>query len=142
MSVHLLKPALRAQDVYELMARQAEWLQDYQGGKIYPVWTSRRPARLEELLDGGSVYWIVRKAIQCRQKIVGFQEIQEEDEKPSYLILCDAELIRTEPFEHKPFQGWRYLEGAKVPPDIGQIEAHETPPPEELEKELRQAGLL
>lgn len=143
MTVHFLKPALRANDVYEFGHRQSQWYMDHKGETVFPVWTSRRPARVDELLDGGSVYWIVKNQIQCRQKILDFATIDEgQDEKPSYLILCDTQLVRTQAIARRAFQGWRYLDPSNVPDDIGDLILSETRPPPEMEKELREAGLL
>ncbi|MFP4313995.1 MAG: DUF1489 family protein [Alphaproteobacteria bacterium] len=142
MSVHLLKPALRANDVYEFAARQQQWHMNYAGQKVYPVWTSRKPLREKELLDGGSVFWIVKKQIQCRQKILAVEPYQEKEEKPSFLILCDTQLIRIQPIAKRPFQGWRYLQPDNASPDIGPIYTEEEPPPPGVEKILREAGLL
>lgn len=143
MSVHLLKPALRVNDIYEFVNRQRQWHVPYKGQTVYPVWTSRKPARERELLDGGSVFWIVKKQIQCRQAIIAVEPYQDkDDEKPSYLILCEPQLVRVQPITKRPFQGWRYLESDNAPPDIGKIYLEDEPPPPKMEKTLREAGLL
>lgn len=147
MSVNLLKPALKISDVYAFAERQQQRYMDYaagQGGKAFPVWTSRKPARIEELMNGGSVFWIIKKAIQVRQTIIGFEDYKGDakGDKPSYLIMCETQLIRTQPVSKKPFQGWRYLEGNNAPADIGPISASSDRPPPEMERELRGAGLL
>jgi hypothetical protein len=143
MTIHLLKPALRANDVYEFANRQRQWHMEYKGRLAYPVWTSRKPAREGELLKGGSVFWIVKKQIQCRQTILAIEPYQEkDDEKPSYLIMCDTQLVRTEMHKKKPFQGWRYLESSVAPADVAEIHIGDEPPPPEMEKALREAGLL
>lgn len=151
MALNLLKPALKIEDVTGFVQRQKKWIIPYNGREVYPVWTSRKPARLDEMLDGGSVFWIVKKRIQCRQNILDFVELSEADakargkstEKPSYLFLCDPQLVRVEPIEKRPFQGWRYLEGSSAPRDIGVItDESDEAPPAEMEKELREAGLL
>lgn len=142
MSVNLLKPALRINDIYEFAGRQQLRHIPYKGEYVYPVWTSRKPAREKELLDG-SVYWIVKKQIQCRQKIVAIEPYEADgDEKPSFLILCEPQLIRTQAITKRPFQGWRYLEADNVPPDIGKVYVEDEPPPPKMEKELREAGLI
>lgn len=143
MTVNLLKPALRINDIYEFSKRQKQWHMSHAGQTVYPVWTSRKPAREKELLDGGSVFWIVKKQIQCRQSILAVEPYQEkDDEKPSYLILCDIQLIKTQPITKRPFQGWRYLEVDNAPLDSGFIHMDDEPPPPKMEKELREAGLL
>ena len=143
MTVHLLKPALRINDVYEFSHRQKERVKEHKGQKVYPVWTSRKPSREKELLNEGSLFWIVKNQIQCRQSILDIVPYQEnDDEKPSYLFLCSPQLVRVQPISRKPFQGWRYLESENAPPDIGIITNHADRPPPELEKPLKEAGLL
>lgn len=143
MSVNLLKPALGINDIYEFAGRQQLRQIPYKGEMVYPVWTSRKPAREKELLDGGSVYWIVKKQIQCRQKIIAIEKYEDKsDEKPSYLILCEPQLIRVQPVTKRPFQGWRYLEADNAAPDIGKVYVEDEPPPPKMERELREAGLL
>ena len=143
MSLHLLKPALRAKDILTLREHQSQYYQHYNGMICYPVWTSRRPTRIDEILDGGSVYWIVNKFMRVRQDVVGFEILDTAaDEKPQYMIYCDATLIETQPIERHPFQGWRYLEASNAPPDIGAVDINEDRPPEDMAEELRAAGLL
>lgn len=143
MIVHLLKPALRCADIYEFAARQSQWHMQHKGRTVYPVWTSRKPTRENDLIEGGSVFWIIKGAVQCRQSVLDIIDYQDEgDEKPSFLILCDPQLVRTQGLPRKPFQGWRYLEADKAPPDIGPLSADDERPPPEIEGALKQAGLL
>ena len=143
MSLNLLKPALRAKDIITLREKQSAFYTSYDGIICYPVWTSRRPTRMKELLNGGSVYWIINKFIRCRQDIVGYEVLETDpDEKPQYLIYSDATLIETQPIERKPFQGWRYLEASNTPPDIGAVSANDSLPPDDMADALREAGLL
>lgn len=143
MTVHFLKPALQIQDIYEFTQRQQIRMKQIDGKAAYPVYTSRRPARQNDLLNNGSVYWIVKNHIQCRQAIHDILEIPGENgEKPAYVLLCDPQLIRTWPQPQRAFQGWRYLEPAKAPADIGPVRAEDTPPPPDMAKLLLEAGLL
>lgn len=143
MTVHFLKPALRTHDIYDFAARQQQWYTHHDGLIVYPVWTSRRPARQKELLDGGSVYWIVKNQVQCRQDIWDIKEVHDDqDSKPSYLLLCNPALIRTEGLPRRAFQGWRYLEPDAAPRDLGALAAGDVPPPDDMEPDLRAAGLL
>lgn len=143
MTIHLLKPALQCADIYEFAARQTGWQMQHKGKTVYPVWTSRKPTREADLLEGGSVFWIIKGQVQCRQDIWDIIDYKAEgDEKKSFLILCNPQLIRTQDLARKPFQGWRYLTPPNCPPDIGPIDANDERPPPEIEKELRAAGLL
>jgi hypothetical protein len=144
--VHFLKPALRAQEVYHFQERQKQFCMPYQGRMAYPVWTSRKPRRENEMINGGSVYWIVKNQIQVRQEIWALETIQPQDdgEKPSFMILCNPELIRVQPIARRAFQGWRYLEADNAPPDIGVLSdlSADDAIPQEMESDLRSAGLL
>lgn len=143
MSVNLLKVALKCADVYEFARRQVQWQMPHNGKIVYPVWTSRKPKREEELLDGGSVYWVVKNQIQCRQSILEIVDYQgSEDEKQSYLILCEPKLIKLKPRKKRAFQGWRYLESDLATPDVGVLHIEGEAPPAEMEKDLRAAGLI
>lgn len=143
MTIHLLKPALKCADVYEFAGRQPQWHMPHKGRIVYPVWTSRKPTREADLLEGGSVFWIVKGQVQCRQDIWDIIDYQDdESDKPSFLILCNPQLVRTQGYARKPFQGWRYLEAPNAPPDIGPLTANDERPPPEMEEALRSAGLL
>lgn len=142
MTIHLLKPALRIQDVAEFQRRQKNFLTHFNGEIVYPVWTSRKPQQMDALINGGSVYWIVKKAIQCRQAVIGFEAIEREGEKPSYFIYCDPQLVQTKPMEKRPFQGWRYLKPDQAPADVGAVDSNAPPPPPDMANALREAGLL
>jgi len=142
MTVHLLKPALGIQDVSEFQGRQHLRLRPYEGRMLYTVWTTRKPKQMDELVNGGSVYWIVKKAIQCRQEILGWEEFEGENGKSQYYIYCEPQLIRTVAVERRPFQGWRYLQADQAPKDIGAVTADDERPPEEMVGDLREAGLL
>lgn len=145
MTLHLLKPAVQVDDLYEFADRQKNFLTRHQDGQIlFPVWTSRRPARANELLNGGSVYWIIKRHIACRQDIIDIVELPPGGgrEKPAYLIMADPVLIRTQARPKKPFQGWRYLKPQDAPADIGKLDQDKERPPPEMEEELIRLGLL
>ncbi|HVQ07109.1 MAG TPA: DUF1489 domain-containing protein [Allosphingosinicella sp.] len=83
---------------------------------VVPIVTRFRPKRAEELV-GGSIYWIVRQRIAARQTILGF------DERPSdrkTIIRLDAELVPVRALAKRGHQGWRYLDAADAPPDLGE----------------------
>lgn len=141
----MLKPALKIEDLFELAKRQKAALKTFKGKqKLYPVWTSRRPARQDELLDNGSVYWIIKKQISCRQRIVDVieQGAAPGREKPTYLILCEPQLVQTQPYPKRPFQGWRYLKPENAPADAGLFDPDQDRPPPEMEKALKELGLI
>ncbi len=86
-------------------------------GHVTRMWPKRR----EEVLDGGSLYWIIKGVMRVRQQIIGFEEWPPEDpeDKPKCRLVLDPDLVLTEPWPHRPFQGWRYLKPEEAPPDLG-----------------------
>ncbi|MFK7867056.1 MAG: DUF1489 family protein [Alphaproteobacteria bacterium] len=81
--------------------------------------TRNWPRRADELVDGGALYWIVKgKYVGC-QRITGFEPFEihdDQDKKPYCNIMLDPTIIEVEPWPHRPFQGWRYLEQSDAPP--------------------------
>ena len=76
------------------------------------------PKRQTEILDGGSIYWVIRGVIQVRQRIIGLEDGQKTDGTKCCLILLDPKLVMVRPTPRRAFQGWRYLEPADAPPDL------------------------
>ena len=80
--------------------------------------TRMTPKRAEEMLKGGSIYWVIKNHIIVRQKLIGFEEVKDKDGKAMCRIHLDPELVRTKSRKKRPFQGWRYLEPADAPADV------------------------
>jgi hypothetical protein len=76
------------------------------------------PKRSKEMLDGGSLYWVIKHFTIVRQRIIGLEEVKDKDGKPMCRIHLDPELVRTQPRKKRPFQGWRYLEPGDAPSDL------------------------
>ena len=130
-----------------LRERQAERLRNYKkfSGKrgVLQTYTRNMPKRIDELTDGGSIYWVFKSHVRARQRILGITR-EEDDEGRAYcLIRIDPELVTVRPRAHKAFQGWRYLRVEDAPPDLGQGEAEEMADlPPDMADELRSLGLL
>jgi hypothetical protein len=103
--------------------------------------TRHMPKRAEELLDGGSIYWVIRGTIRARQRFIGIVGGTDGDEKPCCFLELEHEITPTEPQAQRAFQGWRYLAAEKAPPDRGGAGTGD-PLPEEMARELRALGLL
>ena len=94
------------------------------------------------MLDGGSLFWVIKGVMCARQPIVELRSMQRADGKPACGIVLAPELIAVEPKRLRIFQGWRYLEVKDAPADLPVTdEGDETMPPE-LVAELRELGLL
>jgi hypothetical protein len=141
--LNLLKLAVGIEGVDHL--REVQAMRRQQRGRLVHV-TRFKPRRAEEILAGGSLYWVVKHRIRVRQRIIGFDKHEVADTGDTKCaIVLDHELIATDPVRRRPHQGWRYLEGADVPADlgpVGTIEIEEDIFPPEMAAELRALGLI
>ena len=142
MSIHIIKLAVGAESLDDLADYQRRTLMPYEGGMAVPVWTRYKPTRSDELLNGGSIYRVIKRRIVCRQQIVGFEEAQHPAKGKMCLIMCSPEIITTVAAPKRPFQGWRYLKQKDAPADSGIYDPENEAPPAELADDLREAGLL
>ncbi|MDG1947645.1 MAG: DUF1489 domain-containing protein [Amylibacter sp.] len=100
------------------------------------------PKREKELLDGGSIYWVIKGAIQLRQRLVGFDEIIGADGIRRCGFKLDPELIPTTKALRRPFQGWRYLKSEDSPSDLSTNREADDDLPEEMQQTLARLGVL
>ena len=99
------------------------------------------PKREAELLDGGSLYWVFKGLVLCRQPITRLDEYYREDGVRRCAIVLDPKVTRTAPLPKRPFQGWRYLTGDAAPEDItGRAARAELPP--QVERALAEIGVM
>ena len=99
------------------------------------------PKREDEILNGGSLYWVIKGVIQARQRLIGLAERRGSDGILRCALVLDAELIRTENALRRPFQGWRYLPAAESPPDLPKTRATDDMLPPALAAALAEIGL-
>ncbi len=138
--VNLLKLCVGADRVEDLILWQQAHRHDWAGGR--PVHITRMwPKRAEEVLAGGSLYWVFKGAILCRQRIVGLEERIGGDGITRCALVLDPEVIRTEAAARRPFQGWRYLPPADAPPDLARTRVRDEALPPALAQALAQIGL-
>jgi len=97
------------------------------------------PKQKEALLDGGSIYWVIKGVIQCRNKIIALEETRNDRGLKACAILMDPQLIPVQPQPRRAFQGWRYLKPEDAPPDLTTIEGAESLPPK-LRNKLVEIG--
>ena len=140
MPLHLKKLSVGSTSVDSLEAWHQEVLSSR--GRIMHV-TRSFPRRLEEILPGGSIYWIIKGKMVARQVIEDFVEVEREDGGTSCGIVLAPGLVRILAKRHRPFQGWRYLEEVDAPPDLpGQDGDGGEAMPQKMAEELRDLGLL
>ena len=145
MTLHVIKLIVGCEDLSEYAGWQAQEEVDYKGMRAVPCWTRFAPKRADEILrGGGSLYRVMKGRIQCRQKILGFEMVETKDKGKRCMIMQHPEIMCVVNAPHRPFQGWRYFEGAKAPEDKGLYVPGiiDDEPPEEMSAELREAGLL
>ncbi|MFT3973373.1 MAG: DUF1489 domain-containing protein [Amaricoccus sp.] len=136
MPVHLLKLCVGAEAVDDLAAWQAERIAERRAAgpdldpiHLHPVHVTRMwPKRSDELLDGGSLYWVIRGLVLARQRVLGFEARTGEDGIERCAIRLDPEIVRTRPQPRRPFQGWRYLRPEDAPADLAGRAAEDLPP--------------
>ena len=108
----------------------------------YPQHVTRMwPKREAELLDGGSIYWVIKGVMLCRQRIIRLDEYMR-DGKRYCAIVSDPNLVRVAAAPRRAFQGWRYLAAGDAPPDLRADQSHEDALPADLSKALADIGVL
>jgi hypothetical protein len=144
MPLHLLKLCVGAESVQDL----EEWIAEKRAEKAtrgVPVETFHTtrmvPTRTEEILAGGSLYWVIKGETACRQALLDIRPFVDEDGIRRCRLILDPVVHRVEPRPHRPFQGWRYLKAAEAPADLG-VGGSAPALPEEMRRELRSLGLL
>ena len=138
--LHLVKMAVGAADVEELRRFRAQRHAERGESWVYP---RNHPRRAEAVLDGGSLYWVVKGQIRARHRVIGFRSERDDNGRAYCLILTDPEFIVTLPRAFRPFQGWRYLLPSDVPKDApGGPGGDFTAMPDHMLAELRELGLI
>jgi hypothetical protein len=137
--LHLLKMAVGVGDIDELRRIRKQRVKERGGNWVY---TRNHPRRAEEVLAGGSIYWVIRGQIRVRQRITGFRSERDDNGRAYCLIVVDPQLVTTLLRPWRPFQGWRYLTPADAPPDASLGPGAIATMPERMLAELRALGLL
>lgn len=127
-SLHLIKLCVGAEKVEDLTDWQTS--ARAKGADGLPRHVTRMwPKRADELLDGGSIYWVFKGLVLARQRIVRLDEVDRGDGIRRCGIVMDPIVYRTETVPKRPFQGWRYLPGSDAPRDLSIDRANEDLPP-------------
>jgi hypothetical protein len=139
--LHLQKLSVGTENVADLAAWQASKRAQAPDGLPRHV-TRMWPKRAEELLSGGSIYWVVKGSLLCRQRIIRLDEYIGTDTIRRCAIVIDPELIRVVPSLKRPFQGWRYLKPEDAPKDLPAGRENEEALPPSLSAALAEIGIL
>lgn len=145
MTVHLIKLCVGADSIDDLgqwIARRLE--EKSRGGEPaeHTHVTRMMPKRRAELLDGGSLYWVIRGLVQCRQRVIDLRPVVDGEGISRCAVVLDPSLVAVTPRRRDPFQGWRYLRTDDAPPDLGEGVSGEGEMPVEMRRELASLGLL
>lgn len=139
--INLVKLCVGAETVDDLAAWQAQRAARGADGAVRHV-TRMWPKRQAELVDGGSLYWVIRGVILVRQQVLRLDEVVGGDGILRCGIVLEDRLVRTRPAPRRPFQGWRYLRAEDAPADLPESREGEEPLPAELESALADLGVL
>ncbi len=139
MTLHLLKLSVGTEDLLQLARWQAR--RRRLTGRLFHQ-TRMTPKRGDELLDGGSIYWVIRGQIRARQGLLAVERQQDESGRAYALLILDPALHRTVAVPHRAFQGWRYLQPEDAPADLAKSGAAPPDMPAEMAAELQALGLL
>jgi len=140
-TTHLIKLCVGAERVEDLLDWQASARAKGPDGLPRHV-TRMWPKRAEEALNGGSLYWVFKGLVLCRQPIVRFDEVDRGDGIQRCGIVLHPDVTRVAATPRRPFQGWRYLNPADAPPDLRVGRAEEDTLPPALQSALADIGVL
>ena len=131
MPLHIIKLVVGCDTIDDLAAWHAD------AARPWIMQTRMTPKRVDEVLEGGSLYRVIKGQILCRQTILAIDTIGEGPASRCE-VTVDRNLVRVAPTPRRPFQGWRYLQHADIPPDLTEGEAAEMPA--DLARQLRELG--
>jgi hypothetical protein len=137
-ALHLIKLCVGPASIADLEARQARFLTEAlrDGRTAAPFHVTRTlPKRHREITGQGSIYWVIRGTLSCRQAITAIEPLTDADGIPRCRLVFDPRLVPVAPRPYRPFQGWRYLTVGDASGDLAAM-------PEALRRELVGLGLL
>ena len=145
MPLHLIKLCVGADSVRDL----EDWIKQKlkakrkAGEKPEHIHRTRMvPKRAAELTDGGSLYWVIRGEVMCRQRIRDVRPFRDKDGIGRCGLVLDRRVVLVEPRPYRAFQGWRYLAAKDAPRDLDEAVKGAAAMPETLRRELRELGLM
>ena len=139
MPLHLIKLCVGADSIADLEDWVASRLR-LSGEQVHT--TRMMPKRRDDILAGGSLFWVIRGQLSCRQAILDLRARRGQDGISRCDIVLDPVVTPVSPRPRGPFQGWRYFEPADAPPDLSAKGLDGDSLPYELQRELRVIGLL
>ena len=145
MPLHLIKLCVGVDTIREL----DEWIKERMAQKkkkkeaIEHIHTTRMmPTQKEALLDGGSLFWVIKGVVSCRQKLIDLRQFTDKEGIKRCRIVMEPRLVPVLPKPRSAFQGWRYLKANEAPADLSKGAKGAAAIPEEMRRELNELGLL
>lgn len=145
MVLNLIKLCVGCESVEDLEEWIADRLDDKRraGEPVEQYHTTRMvPTRGPEIVEGGSLYWVIKGSVQCRQLITEIRPFTDKEGIGRCHLVLDPGVVRTEWQPRRAFQGWRYLKPSDAPADLGQGRVGWAEMPSKLRQELAELGLL
>ncbi|WP_054310910.1 DUF1489 family protein [Mesorhizobium sp. 1M-11] len=145
MALNLIKLCVGCDSVEDLEEWIADRLDDKRraGEPVEQYHTTRMvPTRGPEIVDGGSLYWVIKGSVQCRQLITEIRPFTDNEGIGRCHLVLDPVVVRTEWQPRRAFQGWRYLKPSDAPVDLGKGRVGWAEMPSKLRQELAELGLL
>ncbi|HMN86469.1 MAG TPA: DUF1489 family protein [Bauldia sp.] len=143
MTLHLIKLCVGCESIEDL----AEWIDERlaearKAGRpaVHQHVTRMVPKRIPELLDGGSLYWVIKGNVQVRQRLLAIEPFVDREGIGRCRLVLDPQVVATDWQPKRAFQGWRYYEAKDVPPDARAGRGGDDLPPA-LRAELAELGL-
>jgi hypothetical protein len=144
MTLHLIKLCVGVDSIDDLARWQKGRLAELKkkGRELELVHVTRQtPKRVEELLDGGSLYWVIKGQISVRQPLIDIRPARARDGIPRCALVYGPELVPTLRRAHRPFQGWRYFKPQDAPQDVRALKGGRGLP-DDLKIKLAALGIL
>ena len=138
MTLHLLKLCVGIESIADLGARRAGRRRKALQHHVHV--TRMVPRRSDELLDGGSLYWVIKGRIAARQALSAIEPFVDHEGIARCRLVLDPKLVPVLPRPFRAFQGWRYLADVDRPPDLQGTGKQDMPA--ELHLELAALGLV
>ncbi|MBZ9677763.1 DUF1489 family protein [Mesorhizobium sp. ES1-1] len=145
MSLNILKLCVGCDSVEDLEEWIAFRLDEKRraGEPVEHYHTTRMvPSRAAEITDGGSLYWVIKGNVQCRQLITEIRPFTDSEGIGRCHLVLHSEVVRTDWQPRRAFQGWRYLKLSDAPVDLAKVKAGLIAMPPKLRRELADLGLL
>src|ERR1700687_1214309 len=110
MALHLIKLCVGCDSIEDL-GEWIDWrLREARKARQKPEHmhvTRMMPKRIDELLDGGSLFWVIKGNVQVRQRLLDLRRFTDDEGIRRCRLVLEPKLVPTEWQPSEPLQGWR-----------------------------------